>query len=297
MPCAGSRLSARGRFGDTSRARFRDDAPTTMHAPAIAPASLPHTLRERIRRCELDCVRPWLPAPARILELGGGSGYQAALLQAWGHDVSSVDVQGPHYAPHFPVQQYDGRHLPFPDASFDVVFSSNVLEHVEHLPDLLAEATRVLRPGGRMLHLLPGPVWRFWTSIAHYAWFVHSVCLRRRNPEAPDPSPRRPLSLRNLIRFAGRVAVPHAHGVDANACSELLRFSPARWRRVFRRSGWQLEHCAPAGIFYTGYKVLGERLDVPARQRLARTLGSACNLFVLTRSARGDPSESHSRHS
>jgi SAM-dependent methyltransferase len=42
--------------------------------------------------------------------------------------------------------------LPFPDASFDVVYSGNVLEHTENPRTVLEEAVRVLRPGG-ILHV------------------------------------------------------------------------------------------------------------------------------------------------
>jgi SAM-dependent methyltransferase len=51
----------------------------------------------------------------------------------------------------------DARHLPFADASFDVVFSYSVLQHLS--PDAVAlaaaECGRVLRPGGVSLHQLP----------------------------------------------------------------------------------------------------------------------------------------------
>ena len=47
----------------------------------------------------------------------------------------------------------DGRNLPFPDASFDVVYSYSVLQHFskEDARDCIREAARVTRPGGTVL--------------------------------------------------------------------------------------------------------------------------------------------------
>lgn len=54
---------------------------------------------------------------------------------------------------HAKLASYDGLHLPFPDAHFDIVLSNAVLEHVEDCPAVAAELARVTRPGGLSYHL------------------------------------------------------------------------------------------------------------------------------------------------
>lgn len=48
-----------------------------------------------------------------------------------------------------------GEDLPFPDNHFDLIFSSNVLEHTEDPALVLAEAIRVLKPGGHLQFVYP----------------------------------------------------------------------------------------------------------------------------------------------
>lgn len=239
------------------------------------------TLRERIRSAELERVRRHVPPLAKVLEIGGARGFQAKILAEWGMDVISVDT-----APEstedacYPVQHYDGRRILFPDRSFDVVFSSNVLEHVDDVRALLEEAARVLKPDGIMVHVLPSATWRWWTSMVHYVWIILAVIVRVKNPETPTPKPHRPYTVRNLLRFAWEIAFPHAHGVYANAFVELYCYSRRRWKKFFKSSGLTVIEVEPAGIFYTAYKLM-PWIDVPRRKRLATLLGSSCNLYVL----------------
>ncbi|MBO6526353.1 class I SAM-dependent methyltransferase [Erythrobacter sp.] len=62
-----------------------------------------------------------------------------------GHDhrTSKVDVY------------YDGRKIPFPDETFDHVFSSETLEHVFNLDEVMSEISRVLKTGGRFAFTCP----------------------------------------------------------------------------------------------------------------------------------------------
>ncbi len=99
---------------------------------------------------------------ARVLDAGSGPGDVAEAFRAAGASAVAVDVdwQEMHCRQRTleSAVMGDGMALPFPDGTFDIVCSSNVLEHVPDPRGLLTEMGRVLRPGGVM--------------FAHYtAWF------------------------------------------------------------------------------------------------------------------------------
>jgi len=56
---------------------------------------------------------------------------------------------------HANVVRGDALHLPFPDATFDRVICSEVLEHIPEDVAAMTELTRVLRPGGTMAITVP----------------------------------------------------------------------------------------------------------------------------------------------
>ncbi len=64
------------------------------------------------------------------------------------------------------IKDAPGERLPFPDASFDIVYSSNVLEHTNDPALVLREAARVLKPGGVMQIVCPNYLSYF---DGHYA--------------------------------------------------------------------------------------------------------------------------------
>jgi SAM-dependent methyltransferase len=53
------------------------------------------------------------------------------------------------------IRHEDATSLSFPDASFDVLVSNDVFEHVADIEATLSEARRVLRPGGTLLFSVP----------------------------------------------------------------------------------------------------------------------------------------------
>lgn len=53
------------------------------------------------------------------------------------------------------IVPFDGIHIPFPDASFDHILCTEVLEHVKYPEALIAEMLRVLRPAGTLVATVP----------------------------------------------------------------------------------------------------------------------------------------------
>lgn len=93
--------------------------------------------------------------PRRMLEVGTGSGgiahyFGTAGALKW--DVEAIDVEDVRLATEgFRFTRVEGVDLPFADASFDVVVSNHVIEHVGDARQQtrhLAELARVLRPNG-----------------------------------------------------------------------------------------------------------------------------------------------------
>ena len=93
----------------------------------------------------------------QVLDLGGGMGRMSIPLSRHHYvtltDISTqmLELARPHSSERLLLRQADGRELPFEDGSFDYVLSIDVLPHIPDPERLLAEARRVLRPGGHLL--------------------------------------------------------------------------------------------------------------------------------------------------
>lgn len=90
----------------------------------------------------------------RILAVGCGDGTEAAVLaELLDCEIVGVDVVDgfhPDAARRVELVRADARQLPFPDNSFDVVFSYHALEHIPEADKALQEIGRVVRPKGSL---------------------------------------------------------------------------------------------------------------------------------------------------
>jgi len=144
---------------------------------------------------------------------------------------------------------------------------------------------RVLKPGGHCVHLMPTGAWRFWTNVAHYTeLFQRLFGLAPRL--IPKGVSKHALSdsmivLRLMAGTAEHYPIVPRHGETGNALSEIATFSSRHWRKHFSSQRFVIDEATPVGLFYTGYMVLGPRLSLGTRQKLAKWLGSVCVIYVV----------------
>ncbi len=115
-----------------------------------------------------------------LLEIGAGKGLVAlALREATQVNIELVEVVD-YNQTDLHLQLYDGKHLPFSDASFDYSLLVFVLHHTPDPAELLAEALRVVRHGVIVVeNHVEGwwrkPLTRWVDSIPHFQYGV-PVC-------------------------------------------------------------------------------------------------------------------------
>lgn len=117
-----------------------------------------------------------LPADARILDIGTSTGTNLRMLRDLGFsryeglDMSDEAVRWCADKGYGKVTRGDACALPFPDASFDLVLATDIIEHVDDDVLALDEMRRVLKPDGRVLVTVPAfPIlWGLQDEIGHH---------------------------------------------------------------------------------------------------------------------------------
>lgn len=258
---------------------------------------------EKLRIAELKdteaLIRRYGGPNCRVLEIGAGIGWQAKTLSGLGYRVQAIDLPVENEISNharnriWPIIDYDGKNIPFNNNSFDIVYSSNVLEHVLNPDALNQEIHRVLRPGGFAIHLVPNSVWRLSSLLSYYPAqaidlirvmrrLFFSQTMRNNRHSAPTAQPQ--ASPRKYGSYASKLArriIPSKHGAYGTALSELLRFSRRNWDRFFTHQGWNIIEYRHNGIWATGDYLMGDLLPIQLRRHIGQLIGGIAHVYVL----------------
>ncbi len=145
--------------------------------------------------------QPWIPDGAVVLDLGCGFGeFSNNVIAARRIAVDVSEESRAFLDPEIDFRAGDIGAIPWvADNTVDVVFTSNVLEHLsdrDHVVRAVGEARRVLKPGGVFIAMGPnirylaGPYWDFWDHVVPIS--DRSICelLETMHFEIVDAVPR-----------------------------------------------------------------------------------------------------------
>lgn len=109
---------------------------------------------------------------ARVLDVGCGIGTYVRRFRRYSDDVHGIEVEEERVAEasaELPnIVHAFGEDLPYPDDHFDLVFSNEVIEHVDDDRLTAAEMVRVTRPGGVIVAFAPNRLYPFETHGAYF---------------------------------------------------------------------------------------------------------------------------------
>lgn len=131
---------------------------------------LPDLGSERLGLTSLRCERFAAVLPqmrGRCLDIGAGDNVLLRLYESRGGPSGNIGVDVVDWGGNCVLVPSADR-LPFPDASFDTVTFVACLNHIVERAGALAEAHRLLRPGGRIVLTMIG---RFLGELGHRLWW------------------------------------------------------------------------------------------------------------------------------
>ena len=104
----------------------------------------------------------------KILDIGCSRGSALKNFSKFGeielHGIDRRDEKGQGYV--FKECDLENEKIPYPDNTFEIIYSKSVIEHVYNAENFLSESLRVLKPGGVFIVLTPD-----WES--NYKTFFH----------------------------------------------------------------------------------------------------------------------------
>ncbi len=241
-----------------------------------------------VRRMEFEGMMQCVPSPrdSTVLEVGCGDGFQRDRLIERFARVFAID------ASHRPGRPAGfafavAEALPFPNATFDLVVSSSVIEHLDDRRRGLDEIVRVLRPGGYTAHVVPSRFWKaaslFFNPIGYPLRVAEKWWARRRVvPETRgealgserDVQPGVPKVLAQWI-------VPPIHGTFNSHLSEYRSYGRQQWLEAFAHPRLVPVTDAPLTCA-TQFGFLRFHF-IPLRKRLGLCGFNACRVFVMRR--------------
>ena len=225
-----------------------------------------------------------------ILEIGGRDGFQANIISKKGHKVTSIDINPLSPQIHL-VQKGDITKLDFADDSFDLIYSSNMLQEIYNIDKAFMEMKRVLKKDGIIIHIVPSSWWSLMTNFWHYykipKYLIRSNKFKKifnskkvtnidiQNNKQENKNSKSTTNLKKLFF--------HPLGTNTSFIHEIFYFSKFYWKKLFKKNGFNMINEKNCPYFYSAYSVFDFKF-LNFRKFLASLGITSCYCFVLKNS-------------
>lgn len=135
---------------------------------------------EKMFQKYIDTIKKVTGEKKRFLDVGCGTGVVVnavkEIVESCGVDVSDVFIKKCNEK-NLDCFLYDGKNIPYPEKSFEIVGSYNVLEHVDNPIEFLNDQLRVLVDGGYLILACPN----FLAITNDYHWHTAGFIQKQKN--------------------------------------------------------------------------------------------------------------------
>ena len=245
---------------------------------------------ELIRNEELSTALNVFPKEKNleILEIGGRDGFQASIISKKGYNVTSIDIK-PSLPQFYLVQKGNITKLNFKDNSFDLIFSSNMLQEIHNINEAFMEMKRVLKKDGTIVHIVPSSWWSLITNFWHYCFIPKYLIkskrfqnlinsdLKNNDKNSENLEEKSVNSKKNLKQLFF-----HPLGVNTSFIHEIFYFSNFYWKKLFKQNGFKVTNKKNCPYYYSGYAVCKFNF-IKLRKFFAKICFSSCYCYVMSK--------------
>lgn len=227
------------------------------------------TYLHNVRKRELTLI--FARCPRKLfqdgLELGAGDGFQSVLLARYVSRLISTDynpgILTRQNSESIEYQVCDAEEVDtvFGEGQFDLVFSSNLLEHLPDTQRTLRGVHAVLKDDGITIHVMPSPFWKLCHLVLHpinrligsFERMTEREPLARKVGKAKRNEPAHPAALspgaaydnnpkieRAERALLSSLILPRPHGASRTNLEEFFAFRRSRWLQEFERANLQV---------------------------------------------------------
>jgi ubiquinone/menaquinone biosynthesis C-methylase UbiE len=220
------------------------------------------------------------------IEVGAGDGYQSRLLKKHIKNFTCTEydeltfnkinkLEGVNYL-RLDVAEIESC---FPQKYFDLIFSSNVLEHVIDIGTALRGMRKVLKDDGVMIHVMPN---RMWKLVQMILWVPCKSIANLRERSCKDEG-HLEMQAQGCVRWIGMIKKllnnlnPKTHGINQYNYKEYIEFGKGPWTEKMTNAGFRVESIKKMQ-FHTPY-----RIEPAWMRQILTSFGISCATAYICR--------------